>query len=230
MALPALVMLPFLNGAFIHRVLQAHDGASLLAAAHLGRAAVYLWILAYGALIFLAWSRSDRDIDVLDIGAIWLIALLSVFLLDWWFSQWTVWIIPIAAVLAAKDFRFLLLWTSLNVVILANLLINAPYNLDGAMLMPLFGQSVRPLPIYGSIFIYPSVLPATFGEIIYTGCMALFLGLAIRGFQWLLSRPATDINRQPVWASPNLWLAVAVAGPLAIVPYVGAMVAQHVVQ
>jgi hypothetical protein len=159
-----------------------------------------------------------------------MLTLLSVFILDWWFSQWTIWITPIAAILGAKDVRFLMLWSALNVALLANLLINAPYNLDGAMLMPVFGQSVRPLPIYGNLFVYQSILPSPAVELAFMICIALFVALGIRSSQWLVSRSSIHRGLKSLRPAPGVRLAVALVGPIAMIPYVGAMVAQHVLQ
>lgn len=225
-AIPVVIALPFLNSSFINRVLLAHDGSSILRANGVGRYPDHLFLVAYAGMLVLAWICSKRDNDIQDLAAMWMTTILSVFLLSWWFSQWLVWLVPMVLVLAARDRVMLWLWGILNIFLLTDNIVNAPGQLDGAMLMPIFGETAGK-PIYGHLYLYGLQINPNIQDFVYMIEMALFAALAARALQWLLSHGAVGGWKPTGWARPKLVVAQSLLGPLFLVPYVLVMVIQH---
>lgn len=220
-----LTMLPFLDHALLVRVLHARDSSLALGGIHVGGRYVPLWGLAYVALLGYAWSLARRSVDAIDLAALWTVALVSVFILNFWRPQWVVWIVPMAAILAGLDRQFLRGWMAANVAILLNNFVRMPGNMDGAMLFPVFGTP-RP-PMARDIVFYSRLLPPWAGFAAYGLCIACFIYLALRSLQWLSERHGVASLDNQVWQSSRGAVGEAMMVPMWMVPCVAAMIVQH---
>jgi hypothetical protein len=230
-ALPVLTAIPFLSHEFVQRVFHAHDSGTLTAADTFGRMPTHLWPLAYVGFLLMAWVVADRRVDVLDIAALWLITLGSIFVLTWWVPQWTVWLLPMAVVLAAKDQWMIWSWLAFNATILANNLVNFPGNMDGGMLAPIFGQGPGQLSghIYTyHLYLFSTTLAFTVRDAVYLGCAVTSIVLIVRAGQWLLARGAVGASASPEWLGSRAGVYVTLLAPLLLVPYVAIMFGQRI--
>lgn len=228
--LPAVTILPFLSQDFMTRVFSAHDGRTLFEISHLGRMPTHFWALGYLSILVMAWVLSDRDIDLFDIASLWVVTLGLIFIVNWWLPQWTLWLLPMVVILAARDRVLAWIWVGLNGAILANDLFNFPGNMDGGMLLPIFGRGpsgVVPHVYLWHLLLLDQFIPFTVLDGVYMLCGVGFIALTIRCIQWLVARKA-------VVDAPGRYLAAltparsAIAGPLLLVPYVAVMVVQRV--
>ena len=230
-SLPVLTALPFLGPEFFQRVFHAHDSGTLTAPDTFGRMPTHLWPLAYLSFLVIAWILSKRRVDALDVAALWLLTLGSIFVLSWWVPQWTAWLLPMAVVLAAKDRWMLWSWLAFNATCLANNLVNFPGNMDGGMLAPIFGQG--PGHLKGHIYTYHLYLLSTHlsyavRDAVYLTCAAATLVLLIRAGQWLLARQTVVSSAYPQWLASKKGVYAALLGALLLAPYVAAMFAQRI--
>ena len=230
-ALPILTDLPFLSSYFIQRVFHAHDSGTLAAPDNFGRMPTHLWPLAYLAFLAVAWIVAKRQTDVIDIAALWLMTLGSIFVLSWWVPQWAVWLLPAATLLAAKDRWMLWIWLAFNATLLANNLANFPGNMDGGMLAPIFGQGSALLKghIYAyHLYVFSKHVPFPVLDAVYLAFAASAIALVSRAGQWLLSRSSVLSSADPRWSASKSGVYASLLLPLLLLPYVGVMVAQRV--
>jgi hypothetical protein len=230
-ALPVLTSLPFLSHEFIQRVFHAHDSGTLTAADTFGRMPTHLWPLAYLGFLVIAFVVADRRVDVLDIAALWLMTLGSIFVLSWWVPQWTAWLLPMAVILAAKDRGMLWSWLAFNATLLANNLVNFPGNMDGGMLAPIFGQG--PGQLRGHVYAYHLYLFSThlsfaLRDAMYLACAVTSIVLVARAGQWLLARASVERSARPEWLASRAGIYATLLIPLILVPYVAVMFGQRI--
>lgn len=226
---PVLVSLPFMGGTYLHRVLGAHDGNTLLGAQYTGRLPVHLWVVGYLVILGIAWLRGKGRIELFDVAAIWFLPLSLIFVVNWWVPQWAVWLLPAVVLLAARDRIFAWLWVVANAAVLIDNMLNYPGNMDGGMLEPWYGERNHPANSHFynyHLFHIGRYLPYAVLDGAYIVCGAIFLALFIRALQWLTARAGMASVDDALPRLPSTY-AAALAGPLLLAPYIGAMVAQR---
>lgn len=225
--LPCVITIaPFWDAAFIERVLHAHDSATALGGPRLGQFQLPLWPLAYAFLLTWAWWMAKRSVDAIDLAALWSLSLLALFVLSWWRPQWVVWIVPMAAILAALDRRFLRIWLAVNAAVILNGFLMMAGNTDGAMLLPTFGAGQRPISKH--LLYLSHLFPAWAGGASYVLCVICFALLALRSWQWIHARDKVADVTNRTWRSSQAAIAEACLAPACMVPCVAAMAVQHV--
>jgi hypothetical protein len=226
---PVLISLPFLGHAFLHRLFGAHDSGTLLGTAYTGRLPTHFWPILYVGVFLFAWFISQRKVQITDILGIWFLALAPIFIVNWWLPQWLVWLLPMAIVFAARDRIFAWLWVLVNAAVLANDLFDFPANMDGGMLMPIFGEHHHAFMSHYyayHLYLLYRIVPYGIRDGVYMLAGAGFIALCIRVIQWVLSRSDVLASDAKLSAIPSAGLA-ALVGPLLLLPYIGTMVVQR---
>jgi hypothetical protein len=236
---PVITALPFMiDNAhyFLHRMVGAHDGGTLFGTAYTGRLPTHLWPIFYVGVLLLAWWFSARPVRVTDLLGLWFLALAPIFIVNWWVPQWIAWLLPMAIIFAASDRLFAVLWLAVNALVLANDLFNFPANMDGGLLMPIFGEHHHPPSSHYyayHLYLLYRIVPYVFRDGVYILIGVAFIALCIRVIQWLLSPfdARHPQARRPGWGGVSLpsTAVAALVAPLLLVPYVAVMVVQRLV-
>ncbi|HEV3311055.1 MAG TPA: hypothetical protein VG815_11130 [Chloroflexota bacterium] len=230
---PVLFTLPFVfDHAFMSRVFGAHDDNTLLGASYSGRLPTHPWALTYLGVLLAGWIISRRRVAVIDIVCLWFVSLGMIFVVNWWVPQWVVWLLPMILIFAGRDRLFAWMWLALNALLLTNDLINYPGNMDGAMLMPFYGD--RNHPANSHVYDYHlyqlwHLVPAGVIDGLYIVIGAVFLALCVRAAQWLIA--GASVPREQTRLSellPSARLAALIA-PTLLLPYITVMVIQRLV-
>ena len=228
---PAVAALPFLGSAFIGRVLGAHDGNTLFGTSYTGRLPTHLWPVIYVGVLIMAWIMSKQNVDLIDLISLWFITLGMIFVVNWWVPQWVVWLLPMAIVFAARDRIFAWMWLATNALVLAHDLINFPGNMDGAMLMPFYGDKHHSANshVYDyHLYQLWHIVPYAVLDGVYIALGVAFLALTVRAVQWAVARRHVLEEERTLDLVPNVAMA-ALIGPLLLAPYIGVMIAQRLV-
>lgn len=223
------VSLPFIGPGYVHQLFEGHDGSTLLAASYPGRLPTHLWPLLYIAILMLAWNRSNRRVEVGDVAALWFLALASIVVVNWWLPQWFLWLVPMVMIFAGRDRVFAWLWLAVNGLILLNDLFSFPGNMDGGMLMPIFGEHHHRFVVHlyrYHLLILDKIIPFAVRDGVYMAIGAVCLALCIRVIQLLHSRAETGSFLPAALKLPSPALASLLA-PILLVPYMATMVVQR---
>jgi len=226
---PVIVALPFLGHDFLHRIFGAHDGGTLYASSYIGRMPTHLWPIGYLGILVLAWVVGKRRADIVDVLSLWFLALGLIFVINWWVPQWIMWLLPAVIIFAARDRIFAWAWVVAIAAVLANNLFNFPANMDGGMLMPIYGDHNHPAASHYyayHVYLLYKIIPYDIRDGVYIVSGIAFLTLCVRALQWLVARAQLLEVEARMSAFPGPAIA-ALVGPLLLIPYVAVMVAQR---
>jgi len=211
----ALIFGPFLSHDFITRVFHAKDAGSLGSGFH--------WPLFYVCILALAWVISKDRPDIIRLAAVWLLTLLSIFVLTWWLPQWGVWLLPMVVLLAVRDKWMLWTWIATNAAAVIANFVRFPGNMDGDMLYPLFGGHP------GHVYILPASIGGKLDIICTSICWIGLVVLSVRTLQWILWRESVDSQDAKTWIGSSYALIVSLLAPATMVLVVALMVAQNLI-
>jgi hypothetical protein len=217
-AIPMVVIFgPFVSHDFIVRVVRAHDAGSLLSGFH--------WPLFYLCILGLAWVVSRDRIDIIRLAAMWLLTLLSIFVLTWWLPQWGVWLLPMVVLIAVRDRWMLWAWIATNAVVVFANLIRFPGNMDGTLLYPLFGVHRG----YGHLLLLPTSVGQKLAIVFSSICWVAFAVLAVRAVQWILWPESVDTPESRAWIGSSYALKVSLLAPAVMLVVIAIMAAQNTI-
>lgn len=213
-----IIIAPFINKNFIHRVLDWHESSFILNnTIQLGMSPIYIFILLYMIfVVYLYYKKSylNKEFEYILWASLTIIDL--IFITSPWLPQWLIWILPYSALLFAKSRKKIIYFILSSAIIIISNVLLFPNNLDANMLRIW-------LPNFNSFLSYTEFVSAKLIGVYFTLMIVLLIWLII------LSYPDYDILKEgELNASVRNYAFVIPIGIYLLIIFVQPLIGQHI--